>query len=336
MEEAAQQLVASLQISRREGFKDALAPTLRALSWHAYWRGHFPPAIHFAQEGVSVARDIHDGFHELYCLANLSLAQWSLGDYQRAFSVTHGVMTKAHERQNMFFLSRMKNHLGWFYRELGAVSRAAELDQESTDLGHTHGIANVEISALINLGLDYLALDQHARAVSYLEPTLDRVAREGFGTHRRRWQMKLSLGSQRYRIPQARMIKRYVMLKRDSTKRREPPRRNTSPWAGHYVARSSRSSEIADAAGTELQHAFSLAEQLQSPSLLYPIAYDLGTGTKRQERNVKQRPCMAKPKPLSRRWQRLWRMRRCARPSCNRRWCKKFTNGLHGWASNTP
>jgi len=29
-------------------------------------------------------------------------------------------------------------------------------------------------------------------------------------------------------------------------------------------------------AGTELQQAFSLADQLQSPSLLYPIAYDLG------------------------------------------------------------
>ena len=28
--------------------------------------------------------------------------------------------------------------------------------------------------------------------------------------------------------------------------------------------------------GTELQQAFSLAEQLQSPSLLYPIAYDFG------------------------------------------------------------
>jgi hypothetical protein len=31
-----------------------------------------------------------------------------------------------------------------------------------------------------------------------------------------------------------------------------------------------------DAAGTELQRAFTLAEQLQSPSLLYPIAYDFG------------------------------------------------------------
>jgi tetratricopeptide (TPR) repeat protein len=32
----------------------------------------------------------------------------------------------------------------------------------------------------------------------------------------------------------------------------------------------------ADTAGTELQRAFSLADQLQSPSLFYPIAYNLG------------------------------------------------------------
>ncbi|MCZ6876032.1 MAG: hypothetical protein O7G88_21295 [bacterium] len=31
-----------------------------------------------------------------------------------------------------------------------------------------------------------------------------------------------------------------------------------------------------DTAGAELQRAFTLAEQLQSPSLIYPIAYDLG------------------------------------------------------------
>jgi Flp pilus assembly protein TadD len=32
----------------------------------------------------------------------------------------------------------------------------------------------------------------------------------------------------------------------------------------------------AETAGTELQRAFALAETLQSPSLIYPIAYDLG------------------------------------------------------------
>jgi tetratricopeptide (TPR) repeat protein len=143
---------------------------------------------------VSVALNIHDGFHELRCLASLSLAQWSRGDYQQAFSVTHEALIKAHEWQNMHVLSRMKNHLGWFHRELGAVSRAAELDHESTDLGRTHGIANVEISALINLGLDYLALGQHARALSYLEPTLERVQHKALGAHKWRWTRKLLIG----------------------------------------------------------------------------------------------------------------------------------------------
>jgi hypothetical protein len=68
-------------------------------------------------------------------------------------SILHEVVTAAQEQHNTFLLSRMKNHLGWFSRELGAVSRAIEVDHESIDLGRTHGIANVEISAIINLGL---------------------------------------------------------------------------------------------------------------------------------------------------------------------------------------
>jgi predicted ATPase len=194
MAEADRHLAASLQISRQEGDEDALVTTLWTLSIKAYWQGEFQPAMHLAQEAVDVARDIHDGFHELYCLAFLCLAQWSRGDYQQAFSVAHEALTKAHERQNMFFLSRIHNQLGWFHRELGAVSRAAELDHESRDLGCTHGIAIVEISALVNLGLDYLALGQHERALAYLAPTLDRVIREASGAHRWRWKIRLLIG----------------------------------------------------------------------------------------------------------------------------------------------
>ena len=191
---------------------------------------------------MSVARDIHDGFHELYCLAFLCLAQWSQGDYQQAFSVTHEVLTKAHERQNMFFLSRMKNHLGWFHRELGAVSRAAELDHESTDLGRTHGIANVEISALINLGLDYLALGQPARALSYLEPTLDRVVREAFGAHRWRWKIRLLIGLAELSYTTGAYDQALRYVEEGIKKPRQPPRRSIWRSAGLGVARSLASS----------------------------------------------------------------------------------------------
>ena len=69
-----------------------------------------------------------------------------------------------------------------------------QYDHESADIGCTHGIPNVEISALINIGLDYLALDQYERALSYLEPTLERVEREALGSHRWRWKIRLLIG----------------------------------------------------------------------------------------------------------------------------------------------
>src|SRR5262245_5364341 len=45
-----------------------------------------------------------------------------------------------------------------------------------------------------------------------------------------------------------------------------------------WALRGKIAAKLGDAkmAGTELQRAISLAEQLQSPSLLYPIAYDFG------------------------------------------------------------
>jgi lipopolysaccharide biosynthesis regulator YciM len=90
---------------------------------------------------------------------------------------------KAKERHNTFIVGRLTNTLGWFSREFGAVSRAIELDHESMELGRASGISNVEISALINLGPDYLALGQYARASASLSPALERVQREAFGVH---------------------------------------------------------------------------------------------------------------------------------------------------------
>jgi class 3 adenylate cyclase/tetratricopeptide (TPR) repeat protein len=276
MEEADRTFTASLQLSRQGGNKDALVPTLRNLSTQAYWQGHFPPAIHFAQECVTLARDLHEGFDELLCLGMLSLACWSQGDYPQAFRVAHDVMTKARERHNMLNLGRMQNSLGWFFRELDAVSRAAECDHESADLGRTNGDANVEISALINLGLDYLALGQHARAFSYLEPTLDRVVREAYGSHRWRWQMRILIGLAElsYTTGDHDQALRYVEEGLKEAQRTSSRKYVAMGW----VLRGKIAAKLGDSvlAGTELQHAFSLAEQLQSPSLLYPIAYDLG------------------------------------------------------------
>jgi tetratricopeptide (TPR) repeat protein len=188
----------------------------------------------------------------------------------------HEGMTKAKERKNLFIGGRLTNTLGWFHREFGDVARAVAYDQESLELGRMSGVANVEINALINLGLDYLALGQHAQAFSYLEPTLKRVAHEVFGTERWRWKARLLLGlAELSSITGAYdQALRYVEAGIKEALATASQKYVVLGWA----LRGKIAAQLGDAetAGTELQRAFALVDALQSPSLIYPIAYDLG------------------------------------------------------------
>jgi tetratricopeptide (TPR) repeat protein len=274
--ESDRQLKASLQVSRRQGALDTLVPNLLWLSAHAYWQGDFPRALHLGKEGLGIARSIHDGLIELLSLAFLCQTYWSTGHYDRALTVLHEGMTKAKERKNLFIVGRLTNTLGWFHREFGDAARAVEYDQESLELGRASGVANVEISALINLGLDYLALGQHTQAFAYLEPTLKRVQHEVFGTERWRWKTRLLIGLTELSLTTKAYDQalRYVeagIIEAQSTSSQK------------YVAlgwslRGKIAAQLGDAetAETELQRAFSLADALQSPALAYPIAYALG------------------------------------------------------------
>jgi predicted ATPase len=166
--------------------------------------------------------------------------------------------------------------LEWFHSELGNASRAVELDHESLELGRRYRVANVEISALINLGIDYLALGQYERARSYLQSTLDRVEREAFGPHKWRWKVKLLI----------RLAELYAasgaseQALRTVAEGLEQARTTSSQKyvAIGWTVRGKVAAKLGDSntAGTVLRRAFALAEQLHSPALLYPIAYDLG------------------------------------------------------------
>ena len=129
---------------------------------------------------------------------------------------------------------------------------------------------------MINLGLDYLALGQHTHAFSYLEPTLERVEHEVFGTERWRWKMRLLIGLAELSSTTGAYDQalRYVEAGIKGAQATSSQKYVALGWA----LRGKIAAQLGDTetAGTELQRAFSLVDQLQSPSLIYPIAYDLG------------------------------------------------------------
>jgi tetratricopeptide (TPR) repeat protein len=276
LRESDRQLEASLQVSRRQGYHDTLAPDLLWLGAHAYWQGDFRRARQLSEEGLVIARGVHDGLIELLSLAFLCQAHWSTGHYAEARTVLHEGLTKAKERRNLFSGGRLTNTLGWFHREFGDAARAVDYDQESLELGRASGMSNVEINALINLGLDYLALAQHAQAFSYLEPTLERVEHEVFGTERWRWKTHLLIGLAELASTTGASDRalRYAEAGIKEARATSSRKYIALGWAlrGKIAARLGD----AETAGKVLRRAFSLADKLRSPALIYPLAYELG------------------------------------------------------------
>jgi tetratricopeptide (TPR) repeat protein len=276
MREADRKFAEAMQISRREGYQDSLAHALVFLCMQASLRGKFQAAMQLGREGVVLSRAIHDGFTELRTLAFLCQACWSAGHYAQALTMLREGMATAQERQNTFFVGRLTNTLGWFCREFGALSRAVELDHESLELGHAAGISNVEISASINLGLDYLALGQYERALVSLKPTLERVRHEAFGVHQWRWQMKLLIGLAEVHYAMGAYEHALHLVEEGLEQARATGSQKyvANAWALQgkiLIALGQR-----EAGGRALQQAFRLVERLHSPSLTYPIAYALG------------------------------------------------------------
>ncbi len=189
--EADQKLDESLRISEAGGFQDMVAQNHTYLAAHANWRGEFRKVISLCLRGEETAARIHDGLQELLALTFHCLGHIGVGEYAEALAVIDEGLTKARERDNRFVVGRLTNTLGWFHQELGDFAGAIEHDRESVDIGRGIKNPNVEISASINLGFDYLNLGDPARCVSLLEETLVRVEKFAFGAHRWRWAIHL-------------------------------------------------------------------------------------------------------------------------------------------------
>jgi tetratricopeptide (TPR) repeat protein len=107
--------------------------------------------------------------------------------------VLDDVLVKSRERKSHFNIGRITNSLGWLHQELGDFQRALELDREAADLGRRHQIGNIEVSSRINIGGDLVRRGEPSPALSLFEELIGRVEK-GLGTHRWRWDIRVSVG----------------------------------------------------------------------------------------------------------------------------------------------
>jgi class 3 adenylate cyclase/tetratricopeptide (TPR) repeat protein len=193
LSEAETKFAESLALARTGNHRDIVVQSQTLLSLQRNWQGRFDDAITMCLAVEAGSRELHDGFNEVFGMSNRCFALIGRGDYRGAYDTLARGRTLARERQNHFMFGRMTNTLAWLRQEYGDFAGALELNRESRDIGHRIKNGNVEISALIDLGFNDLALKGPQPAVALFEETLER-ARKAFGAHRWRWSIHLAFG----------------------------------------------------------------------------------------------------------------------------------------------
>ena len=274
--EAIEKLEASRAICLKEGYKGALVQNLFHLGQQAYWQGNFAGAVPIAKEGVAAAEELRDGFHELFNRAVLCLSTWGCGKYGEAFEVLDESLRKARETENRFLEGRLVNTQGWFHRDLGDFDGAVEFHEQGLSLAKSASVFNVEISALVDLGHDYLALGHLDRAMAYLEPTLERVENEGIGSHRWRWTVRLlnMIAEVHFAAGRPEEAVRFNALGLEKARATSSTKYEVAALALRAKLRSVHGEK--EAPEKDFGQAMALARKLQSPTILLPIAHDFG------------------------------------------------------------
>src|SRR5262249_30547823 len=183
----------TLALAKAGNHRDIVVQGQVLLSVQRNWQGQFEESAAMGAETEVTAREIHDGFNELFALSHRTFALTGRGLHREAWDVIGTGRPLARDRQNHFIYGRLTNTLGWLHQEFGDYAGALELDRESAEVGARIKNGNVEISALINVGFDDLALGTPQRALDLFTQTAGR-ARNAFGAHRWRWSIHLAFG----------------------------------------------------------------------------------------------------------------------------------------------
>ena len=185
-------------LSQKKKDQQLEAQTLNELGFIYTQLGEFQNGIDVIQEALAIQAASPDLGISTYSWNILGRAYGGLGQYQQALDAFEKCRQQAAEIEDRFFLAQVPNMLGWLYRELYAVERAERCDQESVDLALRYGKGPIEISARLNLCLDWLALKRLDDAYTALQQIEKQIKAGQFGFHQWRWRLRLLYIGGRY------------------------------------------------------------------------------------------------------------------------------------------
>ena len=128
-----------------------------ALSYRAlvhYFQTEFAATEVRSVEAMALARERGDGFYALGAWMLTGLARGNLGRLSEALDDFADATAAARRNGDWFWLPRLLSHVGWVYRELGALERARERDTEAWETAREHSVSGLEAEVQLGLAVD--------------------------------------------------------------------------------------------------------------------------------------------------------------------------------------
>jgi tetratricopeptide (TPR) repeat protein len=172
-------------------------PVMEGESWFYLgiennFMGRFGRAAACAQKAHTLKKGLSDRVGEIVTLYLLARAEGGRGNYDAALDALEHGRAIANEIRNPFGLAQYPNTRAWLAAELGDWQTAYELDRAGLDIARHAPIRPPEISTLINLVLDCVALGKLDEAETYVLDAQQWMGKPEFGFHAWRWETRLT------------------------------------------------------------------------------------------------------------------------------------------------
>lgn len=154
-------------------------------------KSEFDQAVEAAERGLELLKGSADRSAQSYALNILGRAFGGRGDYSLALEAFQRSEEKAHIAGDRFLLAQVFNMRGWIHRELCDYENALDYDEYGVDLSIQWDKPSPEISARLNVCLDWLQLGDPQKALGMLEKIENQISSGSFGFHSWRWKIRL-------------------------------------------------------------------------------------------------------------------------------------------------
>lgn len=164
LEQGTQYLETVLAQVRAFGQPGQVVEALACLPGGYHWQGASARSLPLLEEGITIARREGLSFWLGNMLFFAGLACGSLCHYEQALDYFRQGQRHSQEAGDIFTAIRVANSLGWIHHELYAFPTALAYDQQGVEMARGFPWPEPLANALVNLGVDHLALNNGAAA----------------------------------------------------------------------------------------------------------------------------------------------------------------------------